>query len=101
MTNRFIVVRRSRELLAPEILEKALGGVPGFTAYDRKSIGGDGSGIVGRGLSAPQAAALAAGLSAAGVAAEVIDEARIPVLPAGRVVPNLEFKPESLMVPDA
>ncbi len=96
----FAVARTTSEPLAAETVSGAFRGVPGLTAYDANTTGGDGHGIVGRGLSAEQAAVLQANLKSAGVATELVEESQLPALPPAKIIRRVEIKPEALFIED-
>ena len=99
MSAPFAIVRTGGEPPALETLEAAIRGVPGLTPYDARSRC-DGHGIIVRGLSAEQAAVFETNLKAAGVIVECVEEARLPVLPPGKIIRQVEFTAEALMILD-
>ena len=100
MNPTYAVARRSFEPVAAEMLAGALRGVPGLTSADAPNVCGDGCGFLARQLTAEQAAPFLANLRQAGVDAELVTEASVPVLPPRRLIRKAEFTPEALLVDD-
>ena len=100
MNPRFAIVQTSLEPLEIEKLRRAFCGVPGLTPHDASIIGNEGSGIVCRGFSADQAAALQANLKTEGVAVEMVEESRLPVLPPGKSIHRIQITSEAMLMDD-
>jgi hypothetical protein len=94
----YAIATRTFEPVATEVLAGALRGVPELTPADAPNVCGDGCGFLSRHLSAEQAAQFLANLRQAGVPAELVAEASVPVLPPRRLIRNTEFTPEALVV---
>jgi hypothetical protein len=101
MNPTYAIASRAFEPVASEVLAGALRGVPGLTPADAPHICGDGCGFLARHLEAEPAAKFHANLQQAGVAAEIVAEASVPVLPTRRLVRRTEFTPKALRVDDA
>lgn len=95
------IASRTFEPVAAKVLAGALRGVPGLTPADAPNVCGDGCGFLARHLAAEQAAPFLANLQQAGVQAELVAEASVPVLPTRRLIRKTEFTPEALLVDDA
>jgi hypothetical protein len=100
MNEHFAVVQTTLEPLDLEKMSRAFRGIPGFAPYDAGTVCSEGDGILCRGFSANQAAALQANLQAEGVAVEVVDEAQLPVLPPAKLIRRVEIKPETIFIED-
>jgi hypothetical protein len=100
VSQRYAVVQNELEPLDLEKLKRAFRGVPGLAPYDAGAVCNESDGILCRGFSAEQATALQANLRAEGVAAEIVDESQLPVLPPPRLIRRVEIKPEALFIDD-
>jgi hypothetical protein len=96
----FAVLQKNQEPLSPEQLQKAFRRIPGMTVFDAEIRARDAFGILARGLNGEQATALQAALQADGVESEVAEEPRLPALPTAKILKQLEFTPEALMIYD-
>lgn len=94
------VMQKSTEPPAIEQLKRAFSRIPGLTAYDASKYCRETFGIVARNFTGEQATVLQAALAAEGIEAEVVEESRLPVLPAGKMVRRAEITPEALMIYD-
>ena len=83
-----------------EQLRRATRLVPGLTSHDASILGHDAFGILVNNFSAPQAGALQAALRAEGVETEVVEQARLPVLPRTHFVHRLDVTAEHLVIYD-
>lgn len=101
MNPAYAIATQTFEPIDREVLTNALRGVPGLTPADAPMVCGEGCGFLARHLTAEQAAAFHANLRQAGVEAEIVAEARVPVLPARRLIRQFAFTPEALQVDDA
>lgn len=94
------VVQTTLEPPPVDQLARALARVPGFLAADAPNVARDAFGILARRLDAATAAALRDALAAEGIPTEVVPEARLPALPPGRTVRQLECHSDALMIFD-
>jgi len=101
MNPTYAIASRKFDPVATEVLSGALRGVPGLTPADAPNVCGDGCGFLARQLTAEQAAKFFANLQHAGVDAELVAEASVPVLPRRRLIRQAKFTPEALLVDDA
>jgi len=101
MNPTYAIASRTFDPVATEVLAGALRGVPGLTPADAPNVCGDGCGFLARQLTAEQAGQFLAHLRQAGVDAELVAEASVPVLPPRRLIRKAEFTPEALLVDDA
>ena len=100
MNPSFAIVQTGLEPLDFEKIRRAFRGVPGLTPHDANTVASEGSGIVCRSFTANQAAALQANLKTEGVAVEIVEESRLPVLPPGKTIHRIEITPEAMLVDD-
>lgn len=96
----FAIVRRGLEPLDLEQLRRAFLGVPGLAPCDAGTVCNEAGGILCRGFSTDQAAALQANLKTEGVEVEMVDESQLPVLPPPKLIRRVEIKSEALFVED-
>lgn len=91
-----------KELVVPEVeqLTRAFAVLPGLTAIDAQNAAHDAYGILWRGLDAERAGALQAALAYEGVETEVALESEFPTLTAPRLIREVDFRPECLVVTD-
>ncbi len=85
---------------AIEQLKRAFSRIPGLTAYDANKYCRETFGMIARNFTGEQATVLQAALAAEGIEAEVVEEPRLPVLPAGKMVRRAEITPQALMIFD-
>src|SRR5260370_2710680 len=90
------------EVQAPAIeqLKRAFSKIPGLTAYDANKYCRETFGIIARNFTGEQATVLQAALAAEGIETEVVEESRLPALPAGKIVKRAEIAPHPLMIYD-
>jgi hypothetical protein len=100
MKDSYAVARTSTGEIPRDKLTEAYRSLPGLTVYDASTTGGDGYGFVGRGLTSQQASALQAKLKAADVPTEIVEEARVPVLPTGKLIRRVELTDAALVIFD-
>jgi hypothetical protein len=100
MNPRFAIVQTRRQPLEPGKLRHAFLGVPGLAPCDADSVCSEGDGILCHNLSSGQAAMLQANLKAAGAEVEIVDESRLPALPAAKVIRRVKLTPQALLIAD-
>ena len=83
-----------------EELRRAARSVPGLTPADAHILGNDAFGILVRGFSEQQAAALQGALRVEGVETELVEQTLLPPLPEIRFVHRLDCTPEHLLIYD-
>ncbi len=98
---RYALMNRSLEAPEHDAFARAFRGVPGLTPMDANSIGNPECGMLIRNLTLDQATALQSNLKASGTNADVVAEAILPVLPAGKVIRSLECSLETLTIRDS
>jgi hypothetical protein len=99
MSERFAIVQPRFEPPGTEKLARALRGVPGLTPSDALTVCNE-AGILCRGMTADQAAALLANLKAEAVAVEIVNEAQLPTLPPPKIIRRIGIQTEALLVDD-
>lgn len=97
----FAVLLNGVEPVTLDALRKAFQHVPGMTALDADAHCRDACGILVRNFTDRQAAALQEGLKSAGIESELVEQGRLPILPAGRVIRRWESMPDQLTMADS
>jgi hypothetical protein len=97
----YSVLQKTLETPSLEQLRAAFRGVPGLTAYDANILGRDAFGILGKGFGLEQATALKNSLAAQGVAAEVVEDAKLPALPDTFFLARVDCTAEALLLHDS
>jgi len=103
MTTCAVMLKSSQTEVQPpaiEQLKRAFGKIPGLTAYDANKYCQETFGMIARNFTGEQATVLQAALAAEGIETEVVEETRLPALPAGKMVRRVEITPQALMIYD-
>jgi len=92
-----------KELVVPELeqLKRAFSVSPLLTSLDAQTAANDAYGILLRGVEADQAKALREALLAERIETELVEEARLPVIPPAKIARQAEFQPGHLTLYDS
>lgn len=100
MNARYALMNPGLDPVDPDTFARAFRGVPGLTPVDANRIGQPDCGMLVRHLTLEQATALQSNLQAAGMAAEMVAETKLPTLPDGYVIRFAQCSAESLTFRD-
>jgi hypothetical protein len=97
----YAVLQTGSEPPSTEQLKHAFRGVRGLTELDAYTVGKDAFGLLAKGFGLEPAQALKHSLAAQGIAAEVVDETVLPVLPDSFFLTRMDCTEKALLVYDA
>jgi hypothetical protein len=96
----YSVLQTGAETPTTEQLKRAFRGAPGLTEMDAYTIGKDAFGLIAKGFALEPAQALKNSLQAQGIAAEVVEERILPILPDSFFISRLDCTENALLLYD-
>src|SRR5215510_2472808 len=92
-----------KELVVPELdqLKRAFTVSPRLTSLDAQTVANDAYGILLRDLPENEATTLREALLKEGIAAELVEEGKLPTIPPAKIARQAEFQPTHLTVYDS